>query len=222
MSVYLADLKRDIRDNEARKKVADNELNKLNLKSMFEEGELTKALYEAAKWAGNDSSTYRELVVALMHALPEEWKEKVEDTLEGQHFMVSDQELLRGETTFIPSRGELMRLRFLHEDPANRKGSPAKRSGPRWTRKQDLANRIWSTDLRHRREVRRMGVDALADPTSLNESFGNQSGGPLAIGSSPASSTPQKTGRSTPSSSGSQATLFPAPPSCHRRQKPGH
>ena len=96
MSVYQADLKRDIRDNEARKKVADNELNKLNLKSMFEEGELTKALYEAAKWAGNNSSTYRELVVALMHALPEEWKEKVEDTLEGQQFMVSTEDHTSG------------------------------------------------------------------------------------------------------------------------------
>ena len=209
MSVYLTDLKRDIKDNEARRKVADDELNKLNLKDMFEKGELTKALYEAAKWAGNNDSTYRELVVALMHALPEEWKEKVEDTLEGQQFMVSTEEIHRGGTTFIPSRGEPMRLRFLHEDPSNRKGSPAKRSGARWTRKNDLASRIWSTGLRHRRELRRMNVDAPADQTSLNESFGNQSGGPLALGSSPASS-PQRSGRAVPSINGPQQSMFPA------------
>ena len=135
MSTYQADVKRAIRANEARRKSAEAELNKLGLEDMFETGDLTAALYKAAKWGEKNSSTYRELVVALMEALPEEWKEKVEDTLEGQHFMVSGEEVTRGGTVFIPSRGELRKLKFLHEDPTNRKNSRGLRKEPRWTRK---------------------------------------------------------------------------------------
>ena len=69
MSYYQSDVKRAIRANETRRKGAEAELSKLGLEDLFETGQLTAALYKAAKWAEKHSSTYREIVVAIMEAL---------------------------------------------------------------------------------------------------------------------------------------------------------
>ena len=100
MSFYEHDMKRAARANEIRRKTADVELVKLNLGNLFETGDLTGALYKAAKWAEKHDCTYREIVVAIMESLPEEWLERVEDMLQGEFFIYSSETVTKGGIQF--------------------------------------------------------------------------------------------------------------------------
>ena len=151
MSYFEHEMKRAARANEIRRKTADVELGKLSLGNLFETGDLTGALYKAAKWAEKHDCTYREIVVAIMESLPEEWLERVEDTLQGEMFMESAETVTKGGIFFAACRGELLKMKFLHEDPTLRKNGGGLRKGLCWTR-------IWTVNLKHQLELRTMEV----------------------------------------------------------------
>jgi hypothetical protein len=115
--------------------------------------------------------TYRELSVALMESLPEEWRERVDPLLEGTRFVTTNATFEAQGENFFPSLGRLKRCRFLQTAPL-RKADLLVRGPTTWTRASDKQTQIYPEDLEHESEIvtKLAGDDATSE--AMNESFG--------------------------------------------------
>ena len=73
-----------------------------------------------ARMAERYKMTYRELSVALMESLPEEWRERIDPLLESMMFVVTTDTFDAQDEEFFPNSGTLRRCKFLQNYPINR------------------------------------------------------------------------------------------------------
>jgi hypothetical protein len=124
-----------------------------------------------ARMAERYKMTYRELSVALMESLPEEWRERVDPLLEGTRFVTTSATFEAQGEIFFPSLGRLKRYRFLQTAPLHKKDLLVR--GPTtWSRVSDKQTQIYPEDLEHESEIvtKLAGDDATSE--AMNESFG--------------------------------------------------
>jgi hypothetical protein len=144
MAFYAAQLKDKIHANRARKAKATAAISQLGLEELWEVEGALQVTYTLARMAERYKMTYRELSVALMESLFEEWK---------------------------ASHGKLKRCRFLQTTPVHR-ADLDKRGPTTWSRLSDKQTQIYPEDLEHESEIvtKLAGDDATSE--ALNDSFG--------------------------------------------------
>jgi hypothetical protein len=113
MAFYAAQLKDRIHANRTHKAKATAAISKLGLEELWDVAGALQVTHTLARMAKRYKMTYRELSVALMESLPEEWRERVDPLLEGTKFVITNASFEAQGEEFFPSLGRLKRCRFL-------------------------------------------------------------------------------------------------------------
>jgi hypothetical protein len=87
MTFHEAQLKDKIYANRTRKAKATAAISKLGLEELWDVAGALQVTHTLAQMAERYKMTYRELSVALMESLPEQWRERIDPLLEGVKFV---------------------------------------------------------------------------------------------------------------------------------------